>query len=170
MNTVTLNDIIHGDRWTGDSNLLRHKPRVRVRDFPSPFDFQEREPVTLVELRMRFFSGKVHHEPRWWEKIIDSTIPAKWRAEMVEHDRLQVELCWGGEKRFDIGLPGEKRWPRDPMTEVQLESRLRPRPASIRGGLRRAQGGHIRDCASRSSRVHSRLQCPWCTSPKSSFP
>ncbi|RDX46990.1 hypothetical protein OH76DRAFT_1485045 [Lentinus brumalis] len=122
MNTVTVNDIIHGDRWTGDSNLLRHKPRVRVRDFPSPFDFQEREPVTLVELRMRFFSGKVHQKPRWWEKINDPAIAAKWRAEMVEHDRLQVELFWGSEKHFDIRQPGEKRWPRDPMTQPSAAS------------------------------------------------
>ncbi|TFK89433.1 hypothetical protein K466DRAFT_597778 [Polyporus arcularius HHB13444] len=124
MNTVTLNDIIHGDRWTGDSNFLKHNPRVRPRDLSSPFDFQEREPVTLVELRMRFFSGEVHQKPRWREKINDPGIAAKCRAEMVEHERLQVELCWGGEKRFDIGLPGEKKWPRDSMSEPSAVSKV----------------------------------------------
>ena len=113
--------------------------------FPSPFTFQERDPCTLVELRMRQLSGRIQAKPRWWEKVHDDEIVAKWRTEIVEQDRALVEKLWGGEERFKDAIertqdednedgdsehgrdgqemfqPGPKKWPRDPITDAQLD-------------------------------------------------
>ena len=35
----------------------------RPQGFPSPFNFINRAPYTLVELRMRLFSGKIRSKP-----------------------------------------------------------------------------------------------------------
>nr|QDK64581.1 histidine kinase Sln1p [Ganoderma lucidum] len=88
--------------------------------FPSPFEFQICKPVTLVELRMRQFSGKVRQKTHWWEKVFNTDIASKWREEMVEQDRVLVDMFWGGEERFEAGN-GEKKWPRDPITAAQLD-------------------------------------------------
>ncbi|TFK85142.1 hypothetical protein K466DRAFT_200090 [Polyporus arcularius HHB13444] len=89
--------------------------------FPSPFMFQERTPCTLVELRMRYLSGKIRSKPEWWEKIKDATIVAKWRQEMVGQDRASVEKVWGLEgARLPLEY-GTKHWPRDLITDVQLD-------------------------------------------------
>ena len=88
--------------------------------FPTPFRFNGFEPVTFVELRMRFYSGSIRAKPLWWDKIHDAAIVAKWREEIVESDRAEVERLWGGEERFEDG-EGEKQWPRDPITDAQLE-------------------------------------------------
>ncbi|KAJ2970928.1 hypothetical protein NUW54_g12620 [Trametes sanguinea] len=87
--------------------------------FPSPFRFNSREPITLVELRMRKFSGMIRSKPDWWTKVNDPEIMAKWREEMVEEDRKAVQKLWGGEERFRHGR-GTKQWPRDPITDAQL--------------------------------------------------
>lgn len=86
--------------------------------FPSPFDFNPREPLTLVELRMRSLSGMIRQKPRWWEKVQDGALVAKWRAEMVEHDRVAREKEWD-RNREDFYAP--KRWPRDALTDAQLD-------------------------------------------------
>ncbi|KAH9940075.1 uncharacterized protein BXZ73DRAFT_42996 [Epithele typhae] len=72
---------------------------------------------------MRYYSGKIRAKPLWWEKVHDSTIAAKWRAEMAEHDRITHDGFWGGERRFDENdEEGKaKRWPRDPLTDAQLD-------------------------------------------------
>ncbi|RPD53848.1 hypothetical protein L226DRAFT_563700 [Lentinus tigrinus ALCF2SS1-7] len=88
--------------------------------FPSPFMFEQREPITLVELRMRFFSGKIRSKPNWWEKVHDSSITKKWREEIVEQDRALVDKLWGGEERF-ICEDDSKKWPRDTITEAQID-------------------------------------------------
>ncbi|TFK85153.1 hypothetical protein K466DRAFT_588338 [Polyporus arcularius HHB13444] len=36
--------------------------------FPSPFEFNARDPLTLVELRMHNLSGMIRQKARWWEK------------------------------------------------------------------------------------------------------
>ncbi|EIW52510.1 uncharacterized protein TRAVEDRAFT_134541 [Trametes versicolor FP-101664 SS1] len=66
------------------------------QSFPSPFVFIPREPVTLVELRMRRFAGLIRAKPEWWKKVQDAALVVKWRAEM-------------------------KQWPRDPITDAQLD-------------------------------------------------
>ncbi|KAH9884533.1 hypothetical protein C8Q73DRAFT_770645 [Cubamyces lactineus] len=88
--------------------------------FPAPFEFQEREPVTVVERRMRIMSFYIRIKPDWWMKVNDPEIVAKWRAEMIEQDAEALEELWGGEKRFDHGN-GEKPWPREPVTDTQLD-------------------------------------------------
>ncbi|KAI0716761.1 hypothetical protein C8Q76DRAFT_795019 [Earliella scabrosa] len=123
--------------------LRQIKPR---EDFPSPFDWNSRDPITLVELRMRQLSGCIRAKPRWWEKVHDAAIVDKWRTEIVEQDRALVEKFWGGEERFkdqfdvpddwdgeesgnredgkdedEERQPGPKKWPRDPITDVQLD-------------------------------------------------
>ncbi|KAI0738406.1 hypothetical protein C8Q80DRAFT_277017 [Daedaleopsis nitida] len=88
--------------------------------FPSPFVFNTRELVTLVELRMRRFSGSIRAKPDWWAKVNENGIVAKWRAEIVEQDRVLVDRLWGGEERYEYG-EGEKQWPWDPITDPQLD-------------------------------------------------
>ncbi len=88
--------------------------------FPSPFVFIPREPVTLVELRMRRFAGLVRAKSDWWKKVQDAGLVAKWRAEIVEQDRATVEQFWGYHGRYEFGS-GEKQWPRDPITDAQLD-------------------------------------------------
>ena len=117
----------------------------RKPTFPSAFDWELRMPITLVELRMRQLSGRIQAKPRWWEKVHDDEIVAKWRTEIVEQDRALVEKLWGGEERFKDAIertqdednedgdsehgrdgqemfqPGPKKWPRDPITDAQLD-------------------------------------------------
>ncbi|KAL1948432.1 hypothetical protein VTO73DRAFT_12507 [Trametes versicolor] len=89
-------------------------------EFPSPFVFNDRDPITLVELRMRRFSGIIRAKPNWWEKVHDAELVAKWRAEMVEQDRVSVDRLWNGVKRSDFEY-GETQWPREPITNAQLD-------------------------------------------------
>ncbi len=99
-------------------DLLRH---FSLREeFPSPFVFDRREPITLVELRMRRFSGKIRAKPNWWNKVNDTAIVAKWRQEIVDQDRQLVDELWGGEQYFKDG-DGEKQWPREPITAAQID-------------------------------------------------
>ena len=89
-------------------------------EFPSPFKFHGFEPITLAELRMRFYSGTMRSKPKWWEKVNDPAIVANWRREIVNNDREEVERLWGGDERFREGdMP--KQWPRDAITEAQLD-------------------------------------------------
>ena len=97
-----------------------HPRRVMPAQFPSPFTFESREPVTLVELRMRSFSGRIRSKPDWWEKVNNSAIVTKWREEIVEQDRTLVDKLWGGEERF-VCEDGSKKWPRDPITQAQVD-------------------------------------------------
>ncbi|OBZ78275.1 hypothetical protein A0H81_02673 [Grifola frondosa] len=99
------------------SSTLDSNPPV---EFPSPFDRSNCFPITLVELRMRTFSGQIREKPRWWEKVHNPEIMAKWRKEIVEQDEAVVNRFWGGEERFNEGR-GEKKWPRDNITDAQLD-------------------------------------------------
>ncbi|KAI0704806.1 hypothetical protein C8Q76DRAFT_801702 [Earliella scabrosa] len=74
---------------TNDGSSKKNAPPEYT--FPSPFDWTEREPVTLVELRMRALCGMIVAKPRWWEKITDDALVAKWRAEMIITD---AQLDW----------------------------------------------------------------------------
>ena len=49
-----------------DGNAFKH-------EFPTPFDWNVRECVTLHELRMRGFAAMIMEKPRWWEKVFDDT-------------------------------------------------------------------------------------------------
>ncbi|KAI0773048.1 hypothetical protein BD413DRAFT_656192 [Trametes elegans] len=69
---------------------------------------------------MRQFSGMIRSKPDWWQKVNDPELVAKWREEMVEQDRAAVDKFWGGDLRFDHGH-GSKKWPRDPLTDAQLD-------------------------------------------------
>ena len=91
--------------------------------FPAPYRFNDFPPITLVEIRMRFYSGKIRAKPRWWEKVHDPEIVAKWRAEIIGSDQESVDYWWGGETRFEEGdIYGKpKQWPREPITDAQLD-------------------------------------------------
>ncbi|KAI0708765.1 hypothetical protein C8T65DRAFT_576187 [Cerioporus squamosus] len=69
---------------------------------------------------MRRFSGKIRAKPDWWEKVTDPTIVEKWHQEIVEQDRAIVDKLWGGEERY-ICRDDSKKWPREPITEAQLD-------------------------------------------------
>ncbi|OSD06643.1 hypothetical protein PYCCODRAFT_1383781 [Trametes coccinea BRFM310] len=115
-------------RGTSDASVISETSEVERDDdgprrplrFPSPFVFNNREPITLIELRMRRFSGMIRSKPDWWAKINDPQLVAKWRQEMVEQDREAVDRLWGGEERYKHGS-GKKKWPRDAITEAQLD-------------------------------------------------
>ena len=85
------------------------------------FQHKEREPTTLVELRMRLFSSKIRSKPDWWDKVNDAAIAQKWREEMIEQDRILVERLWGGEERLVNWEDGAKKWPRERITPAQLD-------------------------------------------------
>ena len=116
---------------TSSSEEIQTSSKVnqRRRSIPSPYDFHDNEPMTLVEVRMRFFSGNIRTKPAWWEKIHDDEVVAKWRAEITKRDKREVEKLWGGNKYWMVwhgksagklqGTP--KRWPREPITEAQLD-------------------------------------------------
>lgn len=89
-------------------------------EFPSPFVFNNRDPITLVELRMRRFSGIIRAKPNWWEKVHDAELVAKWRAEMIEQDRVFIGNVWSSIGRCNFEYV-EKKWPRDPLTNAQLD-------------------------------------------------
>ena len=86
--------------------------------FPSPFVIHDREPITLVELRMRKLSEMIRQKPRWWMKLQDDSLVAKWREEMIEYDRIAREEAWGEEQEENYALRG---CPRDPLTNAQLD-------------------------------------------------
>ncbi|KAI0750432.1 hypothetical protein C8Q74DRAFT_1310045 [Fomes fomentarius] len=46
------------------SHRERKSPTPR-EEIPSPFVFGQSEPITLVELRMRHFSGNIRYKPNW---------------------------------------------------------------------------------------------------------
>ena len=96
------------------------KSTTRKPAFPSAFDWELGTPITLVELRMRRYSGKIRQKPRWWGKVLDEALVQKWREEMAAHDRGMVDELWGGQERYDHG-DGRKKWPRDPITEAQMD-------------------------------------------------
>ncbi|TBU59748.1 hypothetical protein BD310DRAFT_976300 [Dichomitus squalens] len=88
-------------------------------EFTSPFEAVTRNPLTLIGLRMRWFSGKIRAKPNWWKKVYDYEIVTRWRKEIIEHDAAMVERFWGGDEYWKTGH-GEKQWPRDKITNVQL--------------------------------------------------
>ncbi|TBU59743.1 hypothetical protein BD310DRAFT_905697 [Dichomitus squalens] len=88
-------------------------------EFRSPFEAITRDPLTLIELRMRWFSGKIRAKPTWWKKVYDEEIVTKWCKEIIEHDAAMVERFWSGDEYWKTGR-GEKQWPRDKITNVQL--------------------------------------------------
>lgn len=110
---------------TAQYHVVKAKPPPPPTQFPSPFGLVELRPLmTLVELRMRKLSGRIRDKPRWWEEMHVKVV-AKWREELEEHDRANVEELWGGDKAAFTHLPGYsssivKLWPRDPVTEEQL--------------------------------------------------
>ena len=53
-------------------------------------------------------------------KVRDDRIMAKWRDEMVQYDAVMVETFWGGNEYWKAG-EGQKQWPRDKITAVQLD-------------------------------------------------
>ena len=70
--------------------------------FLSPFAFNGFLPTTLVETRMRFYSTTIRAKPRWWDKVRDPEIVARWRAESITHDAEADARFWGGEARFEV--------------------------------------------------------------------
>ena len=96
-------------------------------EFPTPFDWNVRECVTLHELRMRGFAAMIMEKPRWWEKVFDDTLVAKWKEEMRELDAVAVAAQ---EKQDnDVyyhyveteGSERPQRWARDSVTDAQLD-------------------------------------------------
>ena len=103
---------------TSRTQTSEQGPQSLPPKFPSPFLFNERDPVTLIELRMRKFSGMIRSKPSWWEKVGDGDLVAKWRHEIVEQDRAAVEELWSGDDLYEYD--SEKKWPRDPISDSQL--------------------------------------------------
>src|SRR5690606_24243836 len=60
---------------------------LNMEEYESEFGFP---PYTIFEIELMILLASVKEKPRWWEKIDDETIWAKWIKEMKE----------GTEKRF----------------------------------------------------------------------
>ncbi|KDQ59185.1 hypothetical protein JAAARDRAFT_192720 [Jaapia argillacea MUCL 33604] len=106
-------------------------------EFPSPFmPINNLDFLTLKEFRLRALTSQILEKPNWWQKVHDGTIIAKWRKEFVEQDAEMVKSMWRVRTQEDInaaiaeaGDDGDvdwqefrrKRWPRDPLNEVQLD-------------------------------------------------
>ena len=79
--------------------------------FPTPFDWNVREPVTLHELRMRKLVAMVQEKPRWWEKAFDDALVSKWKQEMQEYDPIAVRREDRKSTRLNSSHSGESRMP-----------------------------------------------------------
>ena len=116
---------MNGPNNTSDGRHDDNTEEADVYKFPSPFDWNVRDVVTLHELRMRAFVAKVLEKPRWWEKIGDDALAAKWRAEMVELDHVTCEKEWKkinyDDPDYDWDQPRTKKWPREVITDAQLD-------------------------------------------------
>ena len=64
------------------------------------------------------------------EDIHDPAVVRQWREEIVQHDRAKHDELWGGDRRFELYMPGGavenhegkvKWWPRDPITDAQIK-------------------------------------------------
>ncbi|KAI0708762.1 hypothetical protein C8T65DRAFT_740144 [Cerioporus squamosus] len=138
--TATVNDAEQTQpEERGDGNW-EDEEEYCPNGFPSPFFFINRHPYTLVELRMRQFSGKIRLKPNWWQKVYDASIVAKWREEIIAQDRALVEKLWGGKERYKLGRGKKtKKWPRYPISKAQLDSSTRSLSAIQRPGSSRRQ-------------------------------
>lgn len=82
---------------------------------PSPFDdgFGDR-PQTLHEMKLAAFEGAVCDKPKWWEKLGDQSIVAKWQHEATQDGAQsltleEVDFCLA-ELRWRAGAwPGPSR-------------------------------------------------------------
>ncbi len=83
-------------------------PNKDLQPFPHPFnasDYGEGiTPYTLVELGVMAALGAIKDKPRWYEKMNDATVVAKWRAELAEQGMhssqvqyIMDELKWEAE-------------------------------------------------------------------------
>ncbi|KAI0742038.1 hypothetical protein C8Q80DRAFT_1357212 [Daedaleopsis nitida] len=111
-----------------DTKQLLEVPIMNMSDPPEfklPYEFHPRAPATLVELRMMKLSTMVRAKPRWWEKIHDDNLVAKWRAEMIELDRTAIYKNWDDSRKeqedYDEDEPTTKSWPTQPITVAQLD-------------------------------------------------
>ena len=88
-----------GPNNTSDGRHDDNAEEANAYKFPSPFDWNVRDVVTLHELRMRAFVAKVLEKPRWWEKVFDDKVVAKWRKEMKDYDRIATGAPLANVKR-----------------------------------------------------------------------
>ncbi|KAL1955478.1 hypothetical protein VTO42DRAFT_8504 [Malbranchea cinnamomea] len=66
--------------------------------FPNALDGQwERPPTSLRELTMMKVMDSITDKPNWNQKVFDEAIAAKWRAELLENDSLDIS-----EEMFDF--------------------------------------------------------------------
>ena len=75
-------------------------------DYPTPFrvaDYKSGEPpLTKLEMRLRALGSEIRAKPRWWLKVHDEALVAKWRAEATAASHVsEAEFEW---------VLGEARW------------------------------------------------------------
>ncbi|KDQ59184.1 hypothetical protein JAAARDRAFT_192719 [Jaapia argillacea MUCL 33604] len=113
------------------------QPPTEDVEFPSPFSVvDDMNFLTLKEFRLRALTSQILEKPNWWQKVHDETIIAKWRNEFIDQDAEMVKTMWRDRTQeetdaaiAEAGDDGEvdwqefrkKRWPRDPLNEVQLD-------------------------------------------------
>ncbi|KDQ59172.1 hypothetical protein JAAARDRAFT_33900 [Jaapia argillacea MUCL 33604] len=106
-------------------------------EFPSPFmPINNLDFLTLKEFRLRALTSQILEKPNWWQKVHDGTIVAKWRKEFIDQDSEMVKEMWrvrtqeeidaafdevGDDGRFNWPEFRKKRWPRDPLKELELD-------------------------------------------------
>ncbi|PIL36595.1 hypothetical protein GSI_00284 [Ganoderma sinense ZZ0214-1] len=94
-------------------------PVSTLDEFPSPFDCSGKLPTTLVELRIRWFSGAIREKPQWSDKVLKHDITNKWRDEIIEQDAAMFDKLWGGDELYREIV--EKQWPRQKISKHQLD-------------------------------------------------
>lgn len=57
--------------------------------------------VTLREKAMLEFVNQISDKPRWWEKVHDETIVARWRSECGTEEQQRYEARCLDQKCFD---------------------------------------------------------------------
>ncbi|KDQ59187.1 hypothetical protein JAAARDRAFT_33915 [Jaapia argillacea MUCL 33604] len=115
------------------------QPHAKHVEFPSPFTAgNDMDFLTLKEFRLWTLTSQILEKPNWWQKVHDETIVAKWRKEFIDQDVDMVRTMWrvktreeinaaiaeaaaGGHDEVDWQEFRRKRWPRDPLNEVQLD-------------------------------------------------
>ena len=63
-------------------------------DYPTPFrvaDYKSGEPpLTKLEMRLRALGSEIRAKPRWWLKVHDEALVAKWRAVPATREHAQA--------------------------------------------------------------------------------
>ena len=92
-------------------------PPRRLTPLGKPSSPFSEPPLTKLEMRLRALGSEIRAKPRWWLKVHDEALVAKWRAEATAASHVsEAEFEW---------VLGEARWL---AARAAAEPRARPSP------------------------------------------